>query len=597
MTATITKLYVKYDSTDYTLLKFNLEKETGNKIDAAKISIAKINVSAINIGNDVSVGYYSGANFIVLFNGDIVDKETGDTTDCTVESYGGRLNRSDYFSDIYTGVSPEHIVEDILDNQVPTLTYASSTSSGITIDRFVIKNETPMEAITRLLTLLNWQLRTDNNKNLYFEPVGTTINSNIITIGYNAYLDGAWSESPNSLVNTVTVIGGSAIFNTDESFTATSSQTVFTLTNKIVGNLKATDNAAALVGGVDGGTGVFDYTFDADNKTVTFEVGRTSGHTIIITYDYQVPIKVTAIADSSITTNTKFSQKVTDNTIKTMGDARRRAKQILNEGKVTKSSTLIVNYGSSYNVGETVQIIDSFNSINQNAVVNKVSFNYPEGSKKIEVGNAKNSMLDWNKNLNTRLKNLESAQDNSDRIQLYKSIQANINVVAKSGRTRVRSDTIGNSWICGSSTNGIVGVNTATQGGSQQVVGGSSRVVAVQSVSNYSDLFRERFNFTTFIDSVNTTATVNVATEDCDLTTGEILQSLSCQKGETITKATLTSDSTTNLTFQMSANAGINWETVTSGTEHTFTNTGTDLRYKCTASGNATISLLTISYE
>ena len=62
---------------------------------------------------------------------------------------------------------------------------------------------------------------------------------------------------------------------------------------------------------------------------------------------------------------------------------------------------------------------------------------------------------------------------------------------------------------------------------------------------------------------------------------------------QTISKATLTATQTLNgqtVDYQMSANGGSNWESVTTGVEHTFTNTGSDLRWKATLDGTTSAS-------
>jgi len=594
----IPQYFLRKGTTNYVLVGFSFEREGTSAIDDTPFILSKSNSANVNIGDDVSIGYMDGASFVADFSGDVVSKEEHETSNYTLESYGGRLNRAATFSEIYNDKSPEYIVEHIIDNQVSTLTYSSSTASGITISRFVVRDETPGESIGRLVELLNWQIRTDNDKNFYFEPEGTTTNSNTLIIGTNSFISGVWSESPNSLANSVTFIGGNGIFNTTETFSATASQKIFTTAKKILGNVRVTDNGTETTGGVEGSTTTYDYAIDSDNKTVTFTVGRTSGHSIIINYGYEVPIKVTATNDPSIDANGLFSRKITDSSVLTMSDARKRAKQILNNGNITKNASIEVNYSSDYAVGETVQVIDSFNDIDQQVIINKLTFNYLEGTKIIEVGNSKLNVYDWNKKVDDRLKKLEAAQDNSDTIQKYVVIQENINVTQRSGRLRTRTNTLGNSWIVGSSTNGLVGTNTATQGGGQQVVGADSRVMTIVGVENTSDTFYERFNFNTYIDTSTTTATPDYTNEDTDFTSSEILQSLACYYGSsTITKATLTSDSTTNLTFKLSSDGGSNWETVTSGTIHTFTNTGSDLRYQATASDTATISLIKLTYE
>jgi len=60
--------------------------------------------------------------------------------------------------------------------------------------------------------------------------------------------------------------------------------------------------------------------------------------------------------------------------------------------------------------------------------------------------------------------------------------------------------------------------------------------------------------------------------------------------------ATATIPSGASITYQMTANGGTNWEAVTSGTSHTFTNTGTDLRWRATLTGTARIDQIVINY-
>lgn len=69
------------------------------------------------------------------------------------------------------------------------------------------------------------------------------------------------------------------------------------------------------------------------------------------------------------------------------------------------------------------------------------------------------------------------------------------------------------------------------------------------------------------------------------------------KNSENIIKATLSATTTGSgsLQFQMSANAGSNWENCTSGVVHNFTNTGTDLRWRATGS-NMYIQSVEIEY-
>jgi len=82
-------------------------------------------------------------------------------------------------------------------------------------------------------------------------------------------------------------------------------------------------------------------------------------------------------------------------------------------------------------------------------------------------------------------------------------------VTLEEGPALAKEKTLGNAWIVGSSTNGIVGTNTGTEGGGQQVVGGSGRTETVIRVVNNNNRFVEVFAFDEMIDTTNTTATID----------------------------------------------------------------------------------------
>lgn len=164
----------------------------------------------------------------------------------------------------------------------------------------------------------------------------------------------------------------------------------------------------------------------------------------------------------------------------------------------------------------------------------------------------------------------------------------------------VETETIGHSWIVGSSTNGLVGTNTATQDGQQQVVGGAGRVNTTNSVTNINNKFIERFGFDYFEDSG--TATWDTTNQELAFTTGQIAQSLSCFKNSiNIINATFTCNFDTgdssDVTVQLSSDGGSNWETVTIGTKHNFSDVGQDLRFKITASDTVKITWIKIQYN
>jgi hypothetical protein len=154
------------------------------------------------------------------------------------------------------------------------------------------------------------------------------------------------------------------------------------------------------------------------------------------------------------------------------------------------------------------------------------------------------------------------------------------------------------SFVLGHASNGVLGVANGV-GGNQIVLGDYSTSYTVNEIINPNNIWRwmlSSIENSYWVDTVNTTATVT-AGSDIDFNVGEILQTNKLSTEATnIDKATLIIESgnitsSGNLTFALSADNGANFETVTLGTEHTFTNKGTNLKLKITASGNANIAL------
>lgn len=166
------------------------------------------------------------------------------------------------------------------------------------------------------------------------------------------------------------------------------------------------------------------------------------------------------------------------------------------------------------------------------------------------------------------------------------------------------STTIGHSWIVGSSTNGIVGTNTNTQDGLQQVVGGAGKLTSISKVLNENNDFNEFFNYTSFKDTVNSTGgwdSTGVGT--ANIYPGEILQSLTVyQDTSNVISAKMNVDfnigSAGLITAQMvAAGTAQPFETVTLNENYTFATAGNDLRWKITAIGTAEITKVRIEYN
>lgn len=170
--------------------------------------------------------------------------------------------------------------------------------------------------------------------------------------------------------------------------------------------------------------------------------------------------------------------------------------------------------------------------------------------------------------------------------------RVNEKIIMEEDATKIWRDTYGSSFILGSSTNGILGTSK---------LGESARVVTLHSVVNPNNVFREHFRDTTFRDDSETTAVWGTPEGQAVFTAGQIISSKSIAYNDgNVTKATMmsvvSSGSIVDLVFNLSADGGSNWESVTDSTEHVFSASGIDLRFKMTASGDVVVSDVQVSY-
>lgn len=100
-----------------------------------------------------------------------------------------------------------------------------------------------------------------------------------------------------------------------------------------------------------------------------------------------------------------------------------------------------------------------------------------------------------------------------------------------------------------------------------------------------------------FIDLPNTTATTDTTAHTVTFTNGEILTTKSIYKGALYVNSAMPDmdedniENPTNLSYEVSADGGSNWTSVNNATYTSFSNTGTDLRFRITASGTAKIHI------
>ena len=203
---------------------------------------------------------------------------------------------------------------------------------------------------------------------------------------------------------------------------------------------------------------------------------------------------------------------------------------------------------------------------------------------------------------------LDSLQETKDNIGARDSTRDiildrnNEQVLMEENSTIITGDSIGHSWICGSASNSIVGVNLNTEDGQQQVVGSAGRITTVMRVLNPNNTFREHFRDNTFLDTdENNTANWNTTLYRLAMTTAtdkkRAYMTMAVSRriwfdAKICTRATFNADETLwgndDVKYYLSADDGKegSWEEVKLGIEHTFATQGNKLKFRVLFSGN-----------
>jgi hypothetical protein len=333
-----------------------------------------------------------------------------------------------YVNEVFRNTTPEAAVEYVITNYTDLTYVAPTTSSGLTIGvdgPVVFKDKRISEFLKTIVgDILGWRFRTDPQKNAYLEPSGVESSGVTLTVGTDIYEKPVWEENSYWVVNRVIIEGDTALFNQPDTFTATASQTVFDLTYEPIGNVLVTDNGALQNPIITGAT-TGSYTLDRRAKTVTFSSGRTAGHTINISYERAVPIRVTSTRGSG-----RKQRKFKVKGVTAFSEARKLAKEYLDVHALpTKRAPLpVIGFKNNVRSGVSVRVVDATDSVNEELVVDEVQFAYPQNTSIISVGSKDVKLFDWFAEAQERVRQLEEKDGESEILSLYDVVHEDLNI-------------------------------------------------------------------------------------------------------------------------------------------------------------------------
>lgn len=468
-----------------------------------------------------------------------------------------------------------------------TTSSSSVQDSGtvILLDTFICNNADVFERMERLAELLDWQFYYKPSDDLvYFEPKGTRSGTDTLEVGINVLNRPTWKADGKKIVKTLKFFGGPVQTQTTNSFTASASQTEFNI-SEIATNVRVTVDGTEQLGGLEGQSIGADYFLDSPNKLITWDSAFSGGEAVVIEIQFLSPLAITA--DNPVTSGLESRLDKEDITNVTDGEnyvntfMTRHASEFL-------STTLSVTNTQDLEVGQTQTVIDSNEGINDTFIITKLRKRFPYAFDEVEVSNEPLQIEEWEVSVEDRLKRIEEKLSQEETLVIF---LRHGNRTVKIGREYAKMEkrnVSGDTLIWGNSTfgewneqnwgNTLPGTDTLNQ------------------LFQGADIYIEDFLNDDFEGS-GTASWSN--TGSVTFTSGQIALSTSIDfNNDTITQAKLTSTEVSgSFTYELSANGGSNWETVTSGVLHIFTNTGTDLRFRATENAASTGEISELKLE
>ena len=504
---------------------------------------------------------------------------------------------------------------------------ATGTLAGETIEQFKCIHSDVYSRLMTLAKAVDYQVYYKaSNDTVYFEPRGTTDSGITLTTGTEIMGVPKWDIDTSKLVNDLRIDG--AVVPTQIQETGqigvtsgyTTADILLTKTPDVVELLiDASDPPTTQrEGGTKDASTAHYYYVDKENKKLfpKTDTTFTGNDYAIINYSWLAPAPIHMENEESQTLYGIFQEQRTLSDIITILDAEARAQEILNKfGTPFETANMLVKSDSSLdiNVGEKVTIVDNVNepNINKQLVILTQTVKYPGSFQEIDVGDKPLRLSDWQVNVEERIKRIEeqSLQNDDLIMELFnnsytfqtepryrkittKSIAGDILIWNNSDFGTWNSYKWGSSaqtsFVLGHSIAGILGTTK---------LGIQASAEINHFVQQYQDSYTENFIDSDFEDTSGTASWST--TGSVTFTSGQIAQSLTIDfNNSAITVAKLTSTETSgSFTYELSADGGSNWESVTSGTAHTFTSSGTDLRFKITENAASTGEISQIKLE
>jgi len=406
----------------------------------ATITVNATTTASLTIGSDFYGNYFNGEiSRVRIYNDKILDEAASSLysernprsvikfggritkidsdlvkTDIVAQSFGKVLAETEINGTVFTDRTPEYIVETLVEDKTD-LTYSSSSSaSGITLSQYTADGKL-IDILKDLAALTNRVFYTTGSKLLIFDDSSFNDLSLVLKHGIDIRIsDDGYDDT--EIVNDLTVLGQNLMYSTIDTFNGNNSATVFTLDNNPV-------VVRVLVGGV-AKTPEEDYDFDTMARTITFATAPATGsNNISVEYDFERPLYIRGVRETSITTYGRHAKKLNLPWISTKQDGIRFVQSYLNRykdisRKVKVESGRLLN---SLQENDIVHLTNSQKDIDDDFVIKSIQWTYPQLKTTIEVGEYYFDFFEYDKEIVAKIHDLESAITRVKDVREYES--------------------------------------------------------------------------------------------------------------------------------------------------------------------------------
>lgn len=358
------------------------------------------------------------ATQITKFGGYItkIDKEI-DRKAVVAQSFGKILGETEIRGEVYQLRSPEFIVEDLIKSNTNLITHIHGTPSGTKITTYTADGKL-IDIVKNLTQLVGKSFYTDGVGQLHVHDEQFTCSSSVVfTHGTNS-TSFITKLDDTEIVNDLVVLGENKRYSTNCKFSGDGSTTEFIVNNAPV-------VSKVTISGTEQ-TPECDYVVCSVLQKLTFTCAPACGAcNICITYNYELPLYIRGVKQSSINTYGRHAKRIIAPWITNRQDGIKYINGYINRFKNVRTNLTIMVpiHSNSVSEGHIVTVSNTPKSINGTFVIKSIKYRYPEFVTEIDVGEFTFDDLEYEKQVAQKIHDLEGAVTTIKSIRDFESFE------------------------------------------------------------------------------------------------------------------------------------------------------------------------------